>query len=115
MGGKRPDSEYGVKAAAMYPDFPQGNEAADHLGANVGLVRISDYRLPEQFNGHFWALGPLCNVISHAVRLAKPIPHVGQQGIWRLLPGAQADILQQLKGRSLAMSSFDLSVLGPRP
>ena len=113
--GKRCDTEHGLKAEEMYPQLLSISEAQDHLGHIVGLVRISEYRLPEQCSDHFWALGPLCNVISHAIRLRRPIRATGQQGIWRIQPDAQAKLLHQLRGGGCEVLSYDLSRLGPRP
>ena len=114
LGLKR-GTEHGLRAARLYQQIPRDEEVLDHFGAIVGLIRVSEHRNPTQCNGVEWAIGPCCNVISHAVKLAHPVSQAGQQGCWRLRPTVQEEIRRQVLADPNGIEGFDLSYLGPRP
>jgi len=131
--GKSQGTKYGDMAAKMYPEIPSPE---DHVGAIIGLVLISEHRVPQQCGGNVWAIGPQCSVISHAVRLQRPIPSAGllllllilllfllllllllqgQQSLWKIQPTAGEELRRQLLGGGCKLQSYDLSAIGPRP
>ena len=114
LAAKRADAPWGLVAAWMYPDLLTDHDAGNHTGAIIGLVFISEQRRPDQCSGHYWAFGPICNVISRAVRFQRPIPARGKQGPWQLPPGVRGHLLDQLRGSEAV--AFDVeSQLGPQP
>ena len=112
--GKNPKHQWACRAAQMYPDLLTDHAARDHTSAVIGFVYISEHRLPHQCNGHRWAFGPICNVISHVIRLPRPIPILGQRGPWKLPPEVVGNLRDQLRG--CAVVALDVEkYLGPSP
>ena len=60
-----------------------------------------------------WALGPICHVVSHAVELVRPIPHVGHQGSWPIDESVRAGIREQIGEGQAILRTWDLAELGP--
>jgi len=111
VGCKR-DTECGLRAARMYQDLPRDQSLEDHFGSIIGLLYISEHRLPSQCNGDSWALGPKCNVISHSVLFPRPLRQQGRQGIWPL-SAEMREGFAQLVLQSCHLTTHDTSALGP--
>lgn len=109
------DTEHARRAAGMYSELLQGNEASHYQSTVVGLVRVSEHRAKEECNDHVWAIGPVCNVISATVILGRPVAARGNRGQWLLPADARSNILAQLEEGDCLPLFFDLGQRGGRP
>ena len=91
------DTEHSRRAADMYPELLQGSEAGHFQGTIVGLVHIAEHRTKEECDGHAWAVGPVCNVLSASVLLDRPVAVRGNQGQWPLPAEVRDDVLEQIR------------------
>ncbi|CAE8611061.1 unnamed protein product [Polarella glacialis] len=112
VGGQR-GSEWGLRAAEFHPALPSEDGLGDFFSSVVGLLHLSDQRSAEQCNGHTWAYGPVCHVVSAAVRLPVPIRQRGNPGLWSLSAELRSRIAEQLQHPSCRLVCHDLSPLGP--
>ena len=110
--GKRV-TQHGLQAAQMYPDLPRDADQPSHFGKIVGLLRISEHRVPRDCADHPWAIGPICNVISHALTLHTPIQWVGNLGCQPLTANESAQIRQQVLSDRTQITTCDVAALGP--
>ena len=105
------DTEHARRAADMYPALLQGNEAGYFQGAVVGLVHIAEHRTKEECNGHAWAIGPECNLLSASVLLDRPVAVRGNQGQWPLPAEVRDDVVEQIRDGDCVPIVFDIGVL----
>jgi len=106
--GAQRKSEWGQKAAAVCPDMPPEEKLT--FSAIVGLFYISEQRRPEECAGDFWAVGPICHVVSKVVPFLRPIPHRGEKGLWPL----REEVLQRISDHAARCTvvHHDLSPIG---
>eukprot|EP00746_Dinoflagellata_sp_MGD_P133283 gnl/MRDRNA2_/MRDRNA2_66975_c0_seq2.p1 gnl/MRDRNA2_/MRDRNA2_66975_c0~~gnl/MRDRNA2_/MRDRNA2_66975_c0_seq2.p1 ORF type:complete len:164 (-),score=20.16 gnl/MRDRNA2_/MRDRNA2_66975_c0_seq2:72-563(-) len=110
--GAQRDSNWHHKAMSVDPSLPGEEQLADHFSSIVGLLRMTEGCSIEQCNGHPWAFGPVCHVISHAIYFAKPIKSSGASGLWDLTRENKAKIEVQLRDGNTERRCNDLSPLG---
>jgi hypothetical protein len=60
------------------------------------LLQVSHALAYEECAHDQWAFGPLCNVITHVIELAAPVPHKGALSVWTVQPDALAAVRAQI-------------------
>jgi len=92
-----------------WPDAPEEDVfVGDVIG---GLFYVDSQRKVHECNGDVWATGPVCNVITKAIRLSRPVPCRGSAGLWPLPSIVREEIQEQLS--TLAVTYFDTKHLDP--
>ncbi len=83
---------------AMIDALPASAQAEDWHGCAVGLIFIAGQRAVEECNGHGWAKGPVCHVVSATIRLLQPvrIEKRGQAVQWAVDQAQREQIEAQL-------------------
>jgi hypothetical protein len=90
--------------------LPYEEGSLDHLrGKAVYMVRLAEHRTPEQCNGHPWAIGPVCHVITHVKWLKEPvdIPQKGQGPFIKLYAEKPKKPEQALCHRTIAEKVYE--------
>lgn len=105
--GSQPiNEERGARTRAAWPDAPP-EESLPH-SAILGLFRVQAHTRPEKCrHGYIWARGPVCNLISEALELPRPVRCRGGRGLWRLSPPVLQRIREQVE--ECGVKRFDLS------
>uniref|UniRef100_A0A7S0AGV7 Uncharacterized protein n=1 Tax=Pyrodinium bahamense TaxID=73915 RepID=A0A7S0AGV7_9DINO len=93
--------EWCERMKTVWPEAPP--ERSLPSSCIVGLIHVSDQRpaakcLPQDHEQSVWAVGPICHVISEAVKLPQPIHLSGSQGLWPISAATQERIKRQLRG-----------------
>lgn len=95
VGAQFINDERAERTRLAWPDAPKEDELPH--GVIAGLFYVQEHRKPEDCRpGYIWARGPVCNVISRAIELPRPLRARGSQGLWDLSDSQKADIQQQL-------------------
>jgi len=108
-GSQHINDERGERTRQAWPDAPR-EEDLPH-GSVVGLFYVQEHRAPDECRpGYIWARGPVCNVISRAIELPRPIRCRGDRGMWRLSRFVRKQIMEQLRGEEAPrIREFNLS------
>lgn len=113
--GATRDSEWGRKAALAHPELPSEDTLRYFHGCIVGLLFISEQRSVKDCAGHQWASGPICHVVSRAVKLPVPVRIRGAPSLWRLPALERHRVVAQLQPGSAVVVCHETSALGPSP
>eukprot|EP00435_Cladocopium_sp_Y103_P058496 s347_g20.t1 len=116
-GAQMINDERAKRTLEAWPEAPPEEELPHR--AIAGLIYIDQIRKPQECKrGYIWARGPICNVISRAVELPRPVRCPGDRGLWEL--GTLKDrIRSELSragraGKNVSVRHFDLTpALGP--
>jgi len=112
-GAQMINEERAKRTIEAWPEAPPEEELPHR--AIAGLIYIDQNRKPTQCQkGYIWARGPVCNVISRAVELPRPVRCRGDRGLWEL--GTLKDRIRAELARAgkVSVRHFDLTpALGP--
>ncbi|CAL1153485.1 unnamed protein product [Cladocopium goreaui] len=114
-GAQMINDERAKRTLEAWPEAPPEEELPHR--AIAGLIYIDQIRKPQECKrGYIWARGPICNVISRAVELPRPVRCRGDRGLWEL--GTLKDRIRSelaRAGKNVSVRHFDLTpALGPR-
>ena len=113
-GAQMINDERAKRTLEAWPDAPPEEELPHR--AIAGLIYVDQIRKPQDCKkGYIWARGPICNVISRAVELPRPVRCRGDRGLWEL--GTLKDRIRSelaRAGKNVSVRHFDLTpALGP--
>ena len=106
-GAQMINEERAQRTLQAWPDAPPEEELPHR--AIAGLIYVQEHRSPQQCkDGYIWARGPVCNVISRAIELARPVRCRGDRGLWQLGP-LKDRIRKELARGDTRIRHFDLT------
>lgn len=109
-GAQMINEERAQRTRKAWPEAPPEEELPH--GAIAGLIYIDQNCKPRDCRkGYIWARGPICNVISRAVELPKPVRCRGDRGLWELRSSLKVRIRSELlrAGSCCEVKHFDLT------
>ena len=108
-GAQMINEERAKRTRQAWPEAPPEEELPHRVIA--GLIYVDQHRRPRDCrHGYIWARGPVCNIISRAVELPRPVRCRGDRGLWDI--GSLKDQIRRellRAGPKVSVKHFDLA------